>query len=96
MGVAGGRGILLQQPYAAPINRLVPDFLTNTSSVPSSPWSTVSNGPIWIFNQVTHELSGREQSEVEAHRVVTTSVDDCLRGEPRHAPRGRFVAKATV
>ena len=37
-------------------------------------------------NQVTHELSGRKQIEVEAYRVVTTSVDDYLRGEPRPRP----------
>jgi hypothetical protein len=43
-------------------------------------------------NQVTHELSGREQSEVEAYRVVTTSVDDYLRLLPLDATMRRYDA----
>ena len=65
-------------------------FLTNTAlplSPPQIDWKQWAN---MDSNQVTHELSGREKSEVEAYRVVTTSVDDYLRLLPLDATMRRY------
>ena len=72
--------------FLGPISHEHASLLLSPFQIDWKQWANMDS------NQVTHELSGREQSEVEAYRVVTTSVDDYLRLLPLDATMRRYDA----